>query len=350
MCLYPRLVQNPKYKPNKKNGGNPPPLKDRRTAVVPVGCGMCSECKKKKKREWQVRLSEEVKDDNTGIFVTLTFSTEALKELDKEIQEDVKGYERENRIVTLAVRRFLERWRKKYKKSVKHWLVTEIGGGRYEHIHVHGILWTVNYESIEEIWKYGYIWEGKSRGKKVGGKAVNYILKYVNKIDIKHPNYKSIVLTSKGIGKKYIEKNKKKRGDKDYYRTETGHKIALPVYYRNGIYTDEEREKLWIKKLDEDVRYVGGKKVKGSDSVRYIKLREEERRRDKRLNYQSPRDIKKADIEYENKRRDLLLKERLQKETEELKEYEEKIKLPTEEQLKDRSYWSNSNFIDKDTN
>lgn len=339
MCLYPRLVQNPKYKKNKKNGGNPPPLKDKRTAVVPVGCGMCSECKKKKKRDWQVRLSEEVKDDNTGIFITLTFSTEALKELDKEITEDIKGYERENRIVTLAVRRFLERWRKKYKKSVKHWLVTEIGGGRYEHIHVHGILWTENYENIEEIWKYGYIWEGKSRGKKVGGKAVNYILKYVNKIDIKHPNYKSIVLTSKGIGKKYIEKNKNKRADKDYYRTETGHKIALPIYYRNGIYTEEEREKLWIKKLDEDVRYVGGKKVKGSDSVRYMKLREEERRRDKRLNYQSPRDIKKADIEYENKRRDLLLKERLNKVTEELKEYEEKIKLPTEEQLKDKKYW-----------
>ena len=29
---------------------------------------------------------------------------------------------------TRAVRFFLERWRKEYKKSLRHWLVTEIGG------------------------------------------------------------------------------------------------------------------------------------------------------------------------------------------------------------------------------
>ena len=30
MCLYPTLIKNPKYKPNKKNGGQVPPVLDKR--------------------------------------------------------------------------------------------------------------------------------------------------------------------------------------------------------------------------------------------------------------------------------------------------------------------------------
>ena len=59
----------------------------------------------------------------------------------------------ENKIATLAVRRFLERWRKKYKKSVRHWLVTELGQKNTEHLHLHGIIWTDKGEEINKIWK-----------------------------------------------------------------------------------------------------------------------------------------------------------------------------------------------------
>jgi len=37
MCLYPKLIKNPKYKPNKKNGGIVPELKDIRVLAVPIG-------------------------------------------------------------------------------------------------------------------------------------------------------------------------------------------------------------------------------------------------------------------------------------------------------------------------
>ena len=43
MCLYPRLIKNPKYKPNKKNGGRVPPILDSRVLAVPIGCGKCLE-------------------------------------------------------------------------------------------------------------------------------------------------------------------------------------------------------------------------------------------------------------------------------------------------------------------
>ena len=34
------------------------------------------------------------------------------------------------------------------------------------------------------------------------------------------------------------------------YRLPNGAKSALPIYYKNKIYTDEEKQKLWLNKLD----------------------------------------------------------------------------------------------------
>ena len=93
-----------------------------RVKLIPVGCGKCIECRNQKKRNWQIRLHEEIKNDNTGIFVTLTFSCEELEKLTKET-----NLKECNAVTTIAVRRFLERWRKEHKKSVKHWLITELG-------------------------------------------------------------------------------------------------------------------------------------------------------------------------------------------------------------------------------
>ena len=152
MCLYPKLIQNRKYIANKKNGGNIPAVLDNRVLYVPVGCGKCMECKKQKSREWQVRLLEDIRHNKNGVFVTLTFSNESIEELGKEIELD--GYNRDNEIAKIATRRFLERWRKKHKKSVRHWLVTELGHNGTENIHMHGILWTDKREDINNIWKY----------------------------------------------------------------------------------------------------------------------------------------------------------------------------------------------------
>ena len=78
MCLYPKLLENKKYKVNKKNGGNVPTVNDLRTKYVPVGCGNCIECRKQKARGWQLRLLEEVRENKTGHMVTLTFSNETI--------------------------------------------------------------------------------------------------------------------------------------------------------------------------------------------------------------------------------------------------------------------------------
>ena len=106
------------------------------------------------------------------------------------------------------MRLFLERWRKKYKKSVKHYFVTELGGNYTERIHLHGIMWTTKEQvkDIQKIWGYGYVHIGID----VSEKTVNYITKYMNKTDEKHKNYKGIILTSPGIGKNYINRQDSK--------------------------------------------------------------------------------------------------------------------------------------------
>lgn len=187
MCLYPRLIINAKYTPNKKNGGHVPPINDERVKWVPVGCQNCIECRKKKAREWQARLTEDIKTHRNGHFVTLTFSNESLLELAEGIRNTPMTDDMDNAIATRAVRLFLERWRKEHKKSVRHWLITELGHNGTERIHLHGIIWTDEIEKLARIWKYGWVWIGDY----VGTRTVNYIIKYVTKVDEKHKYYKS---------------------------------------------------------------------------------------------------------------------------------------------------------------
>ena len=117
MCLFPRLMQNKKYLPNKKNNYNPPVIEDERLKYVSVGCGQCIECRKKKAREWQVRLQEDIKVHKNARFITMTFSNDKIEEL-YNIVKDIKlnDYGISNRIATVGTRRFLERWRKRFKK------------------------------------------------------------------------------------------------------------------------------------------------------------------------------------------------------------------------------------------
>ena len=51
-------------------------------------------------------------------------------------------------------------------------------------------------------------------------------------------------------------------GTLEEYRGVDGIKRGLPICYRNKIYSEEEREKLWIEKLNKGERWIGGTCVK----------------------------------------------------------------------------------------
>lgn len=304
MCLYPKLIFNRKYISNKKNGGNIPELKDNRVLKVPVGCGNCIECRKQNARNWQVRLHEEIKHTKNGHFVTLTFSDEALHKISEEVKKDLPPEKIiDNEIATYAVRHFLERWRKEFKKSVRHWLITELGHVNTERIHIHGLIFTDNYEDIWRKWEYGtvtigrrkYFQNGTNNGASKGyvnGQTINYIVKYVTKIDPDHKGYKPKILTSAGIGNNYFNRTDyrhnlyKGKDTNELYRTEQGLKLNLPIYYRNKLYTDDERENLWLNKLDKKERWICGEKIDISKSEdEYYKSLEYYQRKNIRLGY-----------------------------------------------------------------
>lgn len=336
MCLYPKLIKNPKYTSTAKNGGNIPPITDDRVTMVPVGCGNCIECRKQKSREWQVRLAEDIKEHTNAKFITLTFSNEKITEIRDNIYEEAdknktmrpEGYLLDNEIATYATRHYLERWRKKYGKSQRHWFVTELGHNGTEHVHMHGIIWTdESLDEVEKIWQYGHVWKGRKMVDKngqsyiqnyVNAKTVNYIVKYVSKIDTIHKDYRSKILTSAGIGRRYTEQKigdwqkNKFNGERtnEAYRTQTGNKLSLPIYMRNKIYSEEEREKLWLQKLDKQERWVLGQKIdisKGEDEYnRALKYAQQTNRE---LGYGS--DEKNwEESQYEHQRRILKQKER----------------------------------------
>ena len=288
MCLYPKLILNRKYLPNKKNGGNPPQVKDERTKYVPIGCGKCMECKKQRANGWRIRLMEELRQSINGKFVTLSFSNESLIELEGELESPLNGYDLENQIAKLAVRRFLERYRKVTGKSVRHWLVTELGQKRTERIHIHGIIWTnKTLQEIREIWKYGNVNERDKdwTNNYCTERTVNYIVKYVNKTDLIHRYYNSIILTSPGLGSKYIERQDSKlnrytgENTRELYTTRQGVKLALPIYYRNKIYTEEQKEQLWLNRLDKNERWVLGTKIDISNGEEHYWLAIQQARR-----------------------------------------------------------------------
>lgn len=265
MCLFPRLILNPKYKKNKKNKGRVPFMSDSRVRYVPVGCGQCLECRKQLASEWRIRLYEELRVYN-GLFVTFTIDADSCQKLVDEVGDDA------NAVACRAVRLFCERYRKFRKVSVRHWLITEKGHTNTERVHLHGIIFFDRntdrdfiIELIQKFWSFGFTFIGDYCNEK----SINYMTKYVTKIDSDHKGFVGQIFCSPGIGSSYLTEYRKSfhqfkgKETKDYYVNSKGYKLALPIYYRNKLYNEHQREILWINRLDLDTRYVLGQKISG---------------------------------------------------------------------------------------
>ncbi|WVR22114.1 MAG: replication initiation protein [Malazfec virus 2] len=316
-------MKNKRFVANKKNGGVIPAITDVRALYVKTECGECIECLQRKANDWKVRMYEECKVRPNGRFVTLTFSNESIKELcEKKATKywdglgHLTGYDVDNGIASRAVYLWLERCRKKLKRQPRHWLVTELGHEGTENIHLHGIVWDDDYETVRGEWKYGIIWDGyENKESYVNEATVNYIIGYVNKRDELHKHYKPKVYASKGIGAAYIEGvNKFKhsyRGNRtqDWYTTKEGYKIAMPKYYRRKLYSDEEREDLWMTRLNEGKNYIRGEKVLNNEHE--LKLLEKHRKLNKFMGYGGD-EKNEEEYEYEKMKREYMIRARIE--------------------------------------
>ena len=270
MCLYERQLKNPRYQQSIKNGGIIPELEDNRQLYISIGCGWCSECRKKIANDWRVRLLEEIKLNPRCTFVTLSYSPESISQLETEIYtKKYRGIETDengeiqldvNILAAYSIRMWSERWRKHHKKAPKHWLITELGHNGSERIHLHGLVWNATQREIEKTWKYGNVFCGNW----VDNRTINYIIKYVTKLDELHKGFKQRIFTSKKIGIGYtINNGFNKYKDEEtitYYRNYNGFKMGLPRYWKEKLWTEKEREKLWGYQLDKNETYLIGQK------------------------------------------------------------------------------------------
>ena len=269
MCLYTKKILNRHYMPTKKNDFNPPMCTDERLRYVEVPCGHCYECRRKKARDWGIRMQEELKQNREAIFFTGTFTDERIEHLSNKYNIEKENV---NLIATKEVRLFLERIRPNNKgKSIRHWIVTEKGHTNTRRIHIHGIFWGNNRRDLSLIlkkcWTAGYSYQGTY----VSAKTINYIVKYMTKTDLDNPDFTGIVLASPGLGAKFVESYNAKRckyvvpdGFKktiETYKYRDGREAYLPKYYRDKIYTEEQRELLWIQKMEEGCSFVMGEKI-----------------------------------------------------------------------------------------
>lgn len=290
-----------------------------------------------------MRIAEDIKNNSKCKIVTLTFNTESLIKLAKECK-GYTGYNLDNAICKLAVKRFRERWRKKYKRSPRHWFITELGHGEWEHVHMHGIIWEdERYElseqstnkknkiygkllnETERIWQYGNVHKGNI--DVISGKLKNYVneitanyfTKYVNKIDEQHKEYKQIILSSPGIGKDFLTSHKAKdnaykgKDTKQMYQIDGGGQLPMPEYFRRKLYTDDEREQLTSWYLDKEIIYIDGQEVSTKiGDIEINKLYIRARQKNERLGYGKKRKNYEQII-MENARRRKLHKKRFNK-------------------------------------
>lgn len=242
-----------------------------------VPCNKCLQCKKKRVSGWSFRLQNEGRYASTAYFVTLTYDTEHVPL--------IKNY----RPMTLCkrdVQLFFKKLRKPNKLKLSYYLVGEYGNKKTdnERPHYHVILFNCELKYLigwymarkikgEEttyldgkfnfksyMWTNGYISIGQVEPASIG-----YCLEYITKPPIVPANnYDKRVpefsLMSKGLGKKYLSSNMVAWHKADLknrmYIPYEDHKIPMPRYYKEKIYTKWQRETVARHYADKEKEYI----------------------------------------------------------------------------------------------
>jgi hypothetical protein len=122
--------------------------------------------------------------------------------------------------------------------------------------------WQLN-KLLRDNWIAGYSYYGSY----VNEKTINYVSKYLTKDDLDNKDFTGKILVSPGLGKNYVNRMKQKHLWKNEktnveYQFRNGQVTMLPKYYKQKLFTEDERERLWIYKMEEGYKYVMGEKIR----------------------------------------------------------------------------------------
>lgn len=216
--------------------------KEHKNKILDLPCGKCYQCKARRISGWSFRLMKEAEVSSSAFFLTLTYDTES-------VPITKKGF------MTLDktdLQKFLKRLRKINNEKLKYYACGEYGG-KTKRPHYHMVIFNADQETFQEAWTLN----GKEIGSIYVGTlteaSVGYTLKYMAK-ESKIPEHqnddrqKEFALMSKKMGSNYIDKfktwHKESLKERMYLNIEGGKKIAMPRYYKEKIYTEQERKKI----------------------------------------------------------------------------------------------------------
>lgn len=270
MCLNPVRIVNPKFDKNEYviNGRfcmSAFQSRYGKEAVVEVPCGHCEACLSRKANEWATRIYYEWLESKTSKFYTLTYAEEYLTWNDVTFILGAKKQTFELPVLSKRdVQLFMKRLRKKLGVGLRFFLGGEYGEN-FGRPHYHFILF--NYpkhltdeeldDIVQKCWSYGNIQSGDTNISRV-----KYVAKYIFSSSL-FPNkliknwVKPFILTSRkpGLGLHYINSTTKEFHneslDTRVYMEDDGVLMPMPRYYRDKIFTDESKEKLYNRWIDE---------------------------------------------------------------------------------------------------
>jgi hypothetical protein len=209
---------------------------------IPVPCGRCPLCARRKTSQWAFRLMAESKRHRSAHFVTLTYNTD-------HVPLSPGGFMTLNK---KDVQDFMKRFRKLHPKDtrIKYYCVGEYGTNNWRP-HYHCIIFGSDDSLVAKAWQK----EGKEIGTvdigEVSQASILYTCGYMNKgkrvprfaQDDRQPEFN---LMSKGLGENYINRETIKfhrsNLENNFVTGLGGIKIAMPRYYRDKIFSEEDLE------------------------------------------------------------------------------------------------------------
>lgn len=210
---------------------------------IPVPCGKCPNCIKRRVSGWSFRLIKQSEKSNNPLFVTLTYSNE-------KVPKTKKGYKT---LRKSDVQNFFKRLRKLQTEKIKYYLAGEYGTQTMRP-HYHAIIFNTHEHKILRSWTLDGIPIGSIHIGRVSGASIGYTLKYLSK-EGKVPHHKNddrqpeFQLMSKGLGIDYITEamtiwHKNDLTGRYYIPLLDGKKAPMPRYYREKIYNEAERNRI----------------------------------------------------------------------------------------------------------
>lgn len=221
---------------------------------IPVPCGKCPECFSRRISGWSFRLMQQDKVSTSAHFITLTYATEHCPISKNGFPTLTKG---QQSCLTLFFKKLRQAHVRLYKKlrvpiqsqrQLKYYACGEYGSQR-SRPHYHVLIFDCFIELIQPAWEKGQVHYGT-----VTEASVGYTLKYMCKpgripLHNRDDRQKEFSVMSKGLGASYLSQrmqawHRNSLEDRQYCPLPDGKKIAMPRYYRDKLYTEQEKKRL----------------------------------------------------------------------------------------------------------